>query len=104
MGSTIDRWMITNELADAVLRLTGSWQVVEYNRQLVLIEGFIDIGNVAMYHVEQPIHFHNDNTIALGVALSFDEIDAFSNLLARREVVIGTICEADGHKIRASQK
>ena len=91
VGATIDGGVVADELADAVLCLTGSWQVIKNNRQFVLVKRLIDVGDVAVKHVEQTVHLHYDDAVALGMALSLDEVDAVGNLLAFGEVIVGTV-------------
>ena len=76
VGAAIDGGVIADELTDAVLRLAGSWQVIENYRQLVLVESLIDVGDVAVNHIEQSIHLYHDDAIALGVTLGLDVVDA----------------------------
>ena len=102
VGATIDGGVVADKLAHTVLRLAGSWQVVEDYRQFVLVESFVHVGDVTVNHVEQTIHLDNDDTVALGVTLGLDVVDAVGYLLAFGEVVIGTVGIADGDDVRQS--
>ena len=46
VGAAIHRGMVAHELADAVLRLAGSWQVVEDHGEFVLVQGLVNVGDV----------------------------------------------------------
>ena len=43
--------------------------------------------------------FDDDDAVAIGVAFGFDHIDAVSNLLGFREIVVRTIGESDRNDI-----
>ena len=51
VSAAIDGWVIADELAHTVERLTGSWQVIKNDRLFVLVEGFVHVGDVAVKHV-----------------------------------------------------
>ena len=93
MGAAVDRRLIADKLAHAVQRLARGGQIVEYHGELVFIQRLVHIGDVAVEHEEQSVALHDDDAVAVGVALGLDEIDAFQDLLALREVIIGAIGE-----------
>ena len=100
VGAAIYRGVVAHELADAVLRLAGCCQVVEDHGEFVLIQCFVDISDVAVEHVEQPVQLHHDDTVALGMTLGLDQIDAVLNFLTLREVVVRPVGIAHRHEVR----
>ena len=99
VGAAIDGGMVAHKLANAVLRFAGGGQVVENHRELVLIQRFVNVSDVAMKHVKQSVVFHHDDAVALGVALGLDEVDAVVDFLTVGEVVIRAVGEGDGDEI-----
>ena len=53
MGGEIHGGAVAHELAHAVEGLAGCGKVVEHHRQLVLIEGFVNVCDVAVDEIEE---------------------------------------------------
>ena len=89
MGGEIDCGVLLNELAYTIESLARSFDILEDDTEFVGLQGCIAVGHVAVEHVEQPFVLCNDDAVAIGVALGFDEPDAVSYLLRIGEVLIG---------------
>ena len=83
--------MAAHELPHTIQRLAGGGQIVEQHRELVLVQRLVHVSDICLEHVEQVILLRDHETVAVGVALGFDEIDPFRDLQALREVVVRAI-------------
>ena len=81
------------ERAAAVERLAGGGLVFVDDRQLVLVESHVGVGDVAVDEVEKSVGLDGDDAVACGVTRREDVCDAGRDALRRRELVVGTVLE-----------
>ena len=63
------------------------------DRKFIVVESFVNIGDVSVQHIELTFIFKNDDTVAFGMAFCFDHEDTIRDILTFREIIIWTICK-----------
>lgn len=54
-----------------------------------------------MHHVKEPVVFGDNDAVAFGVSLRFNEIDSVCDFFASREVVVRPVLVGAAHDVRA---
>ncbi len=72
----IYRRIIADELAHPVERLAGGGGIFKYYRELVFIQIFVNLGDVAVKHIEQSVAFNDHDAVAVGVSLCLDVVNS----------------------------
>ena len=99
MGAAIYGKLIANELTHTVHRLASCWQVVIDHRKLVRIQSLVNVGDVALEHIEQALVLSDDKAVTICMSLSLDKVNAIGNFLTLREVVISTVSKLYWHDV-----
>ena len=99
MCAAVDCRVVTDKFSYSVKGFAGGVLIIKYYGQLVLIKRLINVGYIAVEHIEKPVILNNDNAVAVGVTFSFDEINALGYFLAFGEVVVSAVGEIHGNEI-----
>ena len=91
--------MVADKLAHTAEGCEHVLKIVKYNRLLVLIERLVNIGDIAVEHIEKTAVLNYNNAVALGVTLRLDKINAVLNLLAFGEIIVRTVGKGNGNDI-----
>ena len=91
--------MIAYKLAHTAEGCERVLKIFKYNRLLVLIERLVNIGDIAVEHIEKAAVLNYNNAVALGVTLRLDKINAVTDYLAFGEIIVRTVGKGNGNDI-----
>ena len=104
MLAHINGRVAAHKLTHTVERFTRRGKVVKYNRELVLVECLVNIGDVGLEHIKQTVVFRDDKAVAVGVSFRLDEINAVRDLLTFGEVIVRAVGKLNRNNIIDSLK